>query len=1184
MRFYTNVCLLKGKIAVRYIDDDKRKSSRVNYSPYLFIPNNSSKKTDYKTIHGKPVAKLDFENHWEMKEFIKRYEGVDNFEYYGMAMPIYTYIYDNSPEKLSYDPTQIRIVSLDIEVDSSDGFPDLNPAGVGYGTNQATKEITVIGLRSRGRNIVFGTREYKVKDKNTEYMQLPDEQEMLKAFLTVWNDADFWQPDIVTGWNCIPLSQSVWGDNRIYKLSELNVNNLFESKLIKKYPVSVKERWDIELYNGRKISSSGEHKFPVKIISPDDYTNFKQGKKSTVVDVDLKVREMRSLNKNIDIYFQLQLRENKNKDNKKYSLNELYLAGLIYTDGSLRSKEKLSDGYKFYQSDIEFMNELTSFGVDTKISGPYKGCYHRSIKRSLLGNTHFLIYNDTVKKLDLYELSTLSYIQFTYFVAGLLDGDGCNINNEHLSWCNYNNDISTLAELCYWNGIFCTERKNSLYFVDYNFEDFPCLKLKRWRNFKQKKMLSRCSKQKSNNILYKKIGNNYWVKIKSIIYDGTSTRMMDLETDSHYFNTAGIKTHNCSGFDVPYLVRRIEMILGEDWAKMMSPWRQYSYREFQAGFGHTQIEYNLAGIDVLDYLALYKKFSYTPQASYRLDHIANYELKEGKRSYSQYKSLQEFYEKDFQGFVDYNIQDNALIDKLEEKKGFIKLVMAMAYDAKINFKDCFTPTRVWDVIIHNYLMRQGIVVPKMKHSSGESIEGAYCKEPILGMHKLVVSYDLNSLYPHLIQMYNVSPETYVRTLPRVSVSDVLNGEFKKDQYKEVYDKNQTIATPGHIFTKDKQGFLPAIMEKMYNDRIIWKKRMIEAKKQYEITKTKELENEVDYCKNMQHQLKITLNAGYGVLCNNFFRWYDVRLGESITLSGQVSIRWIINKMNSFLNGWSGTNNYDYIIACDTDSMYLRLENFIKKHYKKEDLVSWIDEQCEKLFSPYIDNSFKELAEYVHAYNQTMIMKRETIASKGIWTGKKHYALNALDIEGVRYKTPELKIVGLESVKSSTPAACRVAIKDAIKIIMNKEEPDLIKYIDNFKLKHKTLSISEIAFPRSVDGLTKYADSASIYKKGTPIQVKGSLLYNKFLKENNLTNTYQSIVNKEKIKFVYLKLPNPIKEKVISFITEPPKELGIEKYIDYDIMFEKSFIIPLKGILDTIGWHHEQVDTIERFLI
>jgi hypothetical protein len=831
--FYTNVCMLKGKILVRAIDNGKRVSYQVPYHPYLFIKA-KGKKTDFKTIHGGSVDKLDFENHWEMTQFVNRYKDVEDFEYYGMTQPIYTFINDNTPDLIKYNPDEIRVTSLDIEVDSKNGFPNLNPNGQGYGINHATKEITVIGLRSRGKNLVLGTKPYVTTDTNTTYMQCDDELDMLKQFLVVWNDKEFWQPDIVTGWNCIPLSQSVWGKNKIFKLSDLKDDQLYDSKLIKKFPITVKERWDIELWNGKKISSSGDHKFPVRIMSPDKYTNFHHNKKSLFIEADLKTREIESINDNVDIYLQIQLRKNVNVDNCKYSVKQLYLAGLIYTDGTLRNKNKICDGYRFYQSDIDLMNKLNDFGVDTKICGPYKNCYHRSIKKSLLGNAHELIYERTKKHLNLYELSTLSYKQFMYFLSGLLDGDGCNGDDCRLSWCNYIGDIPILAELCYWNGIFCAERKNTLHFLDYHFNDLKVLKKKRWKNFKQR-TLKRKAKQKSKNIVYKKDEFGYWVKIKSVKYNGTSTRMGDLETDTHYFNTCGVKSHNCSGFDIPYLVLRIEKILGEKYAKLLSPWRHYTSREFQAGFGHTQIEYELYGLSVLDYMALYKKFSYTPQESYKLDTVAQSELKEGKRSYSKYGSMQKFYENDYQGFIDYNIQDNVLVDKLEEKKGFIKLVMAMAYDAKVNFKDCFSPTRVWDVIIHNFLFKQGIVVPRMKDVGGGSIEGAYVKEPIKGLHKWVVSFDLNSLYPHLIQMYNISPETFVgSTDRRLSVEDVLDGEFNNPIYKKYYDKGYTIATPGHIFDKKTVGFLPTIMKKMYDDRVVWKKRMIEEKKEIQL--------------------------------------------------------------------------------------------------------------------------------------------------------------------------------------------------------------------------------------------------------------------------------------------------------------------------------------------------------------
>jgi DNA polymerase elongation subunit (family B) len=830
--FYTNVALKGSKILLRAIQDGERKKFEIPYRPYLFMPSKSE--SEYHTLAGKPVEKIDFESAYELREFIKRYEGVDNFEYYGMSNPIYTFINDNTSDRINYDASQISVVTLDIEVDTKGGFPNMTTNSGSYGTNPATKEITAICLRKNGKNVVFGMKDY-ISKPDTEYVKCDNEIELLQTFLTVW-DSKEWTPDVLTGWNC-------------------------------------------------------------------------------------------------------------------------------------------------------------------------------------------------------------------------------------------------------------------------------------------------------------------------------------------------------NGFDIPYLVLRISLVLGENAVKLLSPWRHITSREF-SNFGKIQTEYKLTGIATLDYMALYKKFSYTPQESYRLDNIAFNELKERKIDYSQYKSMAEFYEKDFQKFIDYNINDCVLVDKLEEKKGLIKLVFAMAYDAKVNFEDCFTPTRIWDSIIHSFLMKNKIVVPKMnKNDSGYMIEGAFVKDAILGLHTWVVSYDLNSLYPHLMMEYNISPETYVDTTPNITVDGVLNGQISTS---ELIKSNVALAATGCTFERSKQGFIPKLVEKMYADRIIWKKKMLNAKKEYEKNKTKDLEYKIDYYKNMQWQIKITLNALYGSMQNEYFRWYNSKLAESITKSGQVAIRWVVDRMNKFLNEYLGTTDYDYVIACDTDSMYLRLEKLVNLGKVTDNINENIDfliKECDGRLEPVIKKAFEDMAVYVNAYANKMEMKRETIANKGIWVAKKHYILNAYDIEGVRYKEPELKAVGIEIVKSTTPQVCRDALKEALKIIMNKSQAEVIKFIADFKEKFYKFSIEEISMAKTVNGLQKYSNSATIYGKGAPLHVKGTLIHNYIIKKKGLTNIYELIMEGEKIKYCYLRLPNPLQDKIICFMNTCPKELGVNEYIDYELMFEKSFLNPLENILQIIGWESKKYNTI-----
>ena len=651
-------------------------------------------------------------------------------------------------------------------------------------------------------------------------------------------------------------------------------------------------------------------------------------------------------------------------------------------------------------------------------------------------------------------------------------------------------------------------------------------------------------------------------------------------------NTPDVVTGwNIQLFDMPYITKRIDRLLGEKLARRLSPWGLVSEKEVYIK-GRRQVYYDIGGITQLDYLDLYKKFTYKAQESYRLDYIAEVELGQKKLDHSEFDTFKDFYTNGWQKFVEYNIKDVELVDRLEDKMKLIELALTMAYDAKVNYNDVFYQVRMWDTIIYNYLKKKGIVIPQKEQSDkSDKYAGAYVKEPIAGRYDWVVSFDLNSLYPHLIMQYNISPETIRETRhPEANVDRILNEEIDFQLYKD-----SAVCANGAQYRKDKRGFLPELMEKMYNERVIFKNRMIDAKKKYEKTPTVALEKEIARCNNIQMAKKISLNSAYGAIGNQYFRYYKLENAEAITLSGQVSIRWIENRMNSYLNKILKTEDVDYVIASDTDSIYLNLGDLVDRVYEGREkdaasIVSFLNKVCEVEFEKYIESSYQALANYVNAYDQKMFMKRENIADRGIWTAKKRYILNVWDSEGVRYEQPKLKVMGIESVKSSTPSSCRNMLKDAFKIMMSGTEDDVIDYIDGCRQKFRTLPPEEISFPRSVSDVQKYKSHSDIYIKGTPIHVRGALLFNHYVKEKKLTNKYSLIQNGEKIKFCYLKKPNIIHENVLSFIQDYPVELGLDKYIDYDLQFNKAFLEPLKIILDAIGWSVEKTANLESFFV
>ena len=640
---------------------------------------------------------------------------------------------------------------------------------------------------------------------------------------------------------------------------------------------------------------------------------------------------------------------------------------------------------------------------------------------------------------------------------------------------------------------------------------------------------------------------------------------------------------NCNLYDIPYICKRLRRVLGEKLMKRFSPWGLVSEGETYIN-GRKFTTFDVGGVTVLDYLDLYKKFTYKAQESYRLDYIANVELGQKKLDHSEFDTFKEFYTNGWQKFIEYNIVDVELVDRLEDKMKLIELALTMAYDAKVNYNDVFYQVRMWDNIIYNYLKKRDIVIPpKIRSDKNERYAGAYVKEPIPGKYDWVVSFDLNSLYPHLIMQYNISPETLLEERhPSATVDKILNEEITFEMYKE-----NAVCANGAMYRKDVRGFLPELMEKMYGDRVIFKKKMLQAKQQYEKTPTKALEKEIARCNNIQMAKKISLNSAYGAIGNQYFRYYKLANAEAITLSGQVSIRWIENKVNGYLNTLLQTEDVDYVIASDTDSIYLNMGPLVDKFFSakssdKAAIVSILDKICQEKLEPFIERSYQALADYVSAYDQKMQMKRENIADRGIWTAKKRYILNVWNSEGVQYTEPKLKVMGIESVKSSTPAPCRKMLKDAFKLLMTSTEDDVIDYIDNCRKEFKKLTPEEVSFPRSVSDVQKYKSTSDIYTKGTPIHCRGALLYNYYIKQKKLTNKYSFIQNGEKIKFCYLKKPNIIHENVISFIQEFPKELGIDKYVDYDLQFEKAFLEPLKVILDSIGWQVEKSVNLESF--
>jgi DNA polymerase elongation subunit (family B) len=654
---------------------------------------------------------------------------------------------------------------------------------------------------------------------------------------------------------------------------------------------------------------------------------------------------------------------------------------------------------------------------------------------------------------------------------------------------------------------------------------------------------------------------------------------------------------NIKFFDIPYIVNRFNKVLGEDETKKLSPWGYINSRKTVMN-NRELVAYDFVGVSTLDYIELYRW--YAPggksQESYSLNNICNVEIGESKISYEEFDNLHALYRLNHQKFIEYNIKDVDLVLKLEHKLKLIELGLTLAYDTKTNYEDIFAQTRMWDSLINNYLFERNIIVPPKSHNSkSAAFEGAYVKEVQVGKHDWVASFDLTSLYPHLMAQYNISPETLIEVDDYTKeMRDVISKGVSVDK---MIDQNVdtskltgvTITPNGQFFRTDKQGFLPKMLEEMYVDRSKFKKLMLKAKQEYENEKDEskktEINNRIARYDNLQLAKKVSLNSAYGALGSQYFRFYDLRMALAVTLAGQLSIRWIEKHLNSYMNNLLKTEE-DYVIASDTDSIYLKLGSLVDKvHKDKTDtnkIIAFMDRVCEDKIQPSIDESYKNLAEYVHAFAQKMQMKREALADKGIWTAKKRYILNVYNNEGVAYNEPYMKVMGLEMVKSSTPSAIREKMKKSIKIMMQGTENDIHEFIADFKVNFKKLPVEDISFPRGLNGLKDYADSVIMYKKGTPIHVKGAILYNHYLVKMGLDKKYPKIQEGEKVKFTYIKQPNPFKDMVISYPGRLPVEFGLQEYIDYDLQFEKAFIEPIKVVLDCMGWSTEKRNSLESF--
>ena len=645
------------------------------------------------------------------------------------------------------------------------------------------------------------------------------------------------------------------------------------------------------------------------------------------------------------------------------------------------------------------------------------------------------------------------------------------------------------------------------------------------------------------------------------------------------------------GFDIPYIINRVNRILGDDQAKRLSPWKQIRERQArnqQSSSGYRTI-YGILGVATLDYMVQYKKYSYTPQESYKLGHIAYSELGDTKLSYDEVKNLPELYKTNYQKYIDYNIKDVDIVERIDDKRGFLNLIIFLAYYARINYEDVASPVRIWDAMIYNHLKDQGIQIPPDKSfSKKEKYEGAYVKTPIPGRYNWVVSIDLASEYPSLMRGINISPDMLDCSVP--PLRDAMVDVFLKKEHDLDFlvQTNHSMAANGTQYRRDRQGFLGILLTELFKGRKADKQKMLASQDAAEQTEDKREKEQHKHDAGIHHtnqySKKILLNSVYGALGNEFFRWFDIRLAEAVTTSGQLAIRWAEKAVNKYFNTVLGTEDVDYVIYIDTDSIYVNSDPIVQKFMPgvtdKTLITNKLDTFFDKKVSQVVKQAYNELYSYMNHREQLMFMDREVIADVAVFCTKKHYFMRVYDSEGIRYAEPKIKIMGMGFIKSNVPEFCRNECKKVlVPIALDGTNADFVVALKAFETEFKSRAIEDIASVTGVSSIRKHMTQDGGYGKGAPIGSKSAIIYNRLHQEHSLGTSYPTIAEGDKIKYMYLKKINPIGEETIGFVDYLPDEFNLRPHVDVDLQFEKSFMSPVQEILTGMNWERKITSNI-----
>jgi len=1237
----------REKIVHLYTWDENGERVKVEkpFYPYLYLEDS---KGQFTSIYGTKLRKKIFKNSYERNQFIKESGTRRLFENIPATQQFLIDEFWTTHEDKTFFDNPLRIWFLDIETYSPNGFPDVdNPQD----------PINIISFYdSLDKKIYsFGLNPYTGNNKKVTYVHCKSEKDLFLKFIE-HIEKDY--PDVMSGWNCVEKNQHVWLEDRIVPIHKLsnNFENKPLKKYGKHINMfmytGIKDEYKLKNEHGSYVLSSLDHRFIVNTVEKGKYKNFNTLTKEVE---ELKVEEIIEKQKTHHVYVKKVLNKNNNKDltykefikmvpklseyvvnqgndiitynftktkakksdfniniNDAISVDICALLGFIFTDGThdgevFRISNKHQNVTEHY-TDI-FNKEhnkqliLSTQSITKFNNNTFESFTKQFMLNNKLGILRGLIYDDdNKKKVNVEILSMLSYDQFMSFLSGMIDGDGW-IDDTGICICNYDcvkhNFIYDLGELLSWNGMICTIPRDTYIRIPNNNIN------KRHINNLNIVHKERCDKisrmgfrdiksTTSKNIRWLPGDGEYLVRLLPVERTGRQVEMCDISTQDHVFLCNGILTHNCDGFDIPYILNRGEAIIGDD-IKKISPLETIRKRTFMGQYGREEVKYHIDGISLVDYIEIYKKFTMVKRESYKLDSIGEIELNQNKLDYGD-TTLDKLADSDWNTFVDYNIHDVQLLVNLEEKLKYIELLRMLACTGLTTLEGALGTLGVITGALCCQARGNNEVIATFERgwSQGQN-PGAYVAEPKRGFSDNVVSFDANSLYPNIMITLNASPETKVgRVTIEENVVNVrtLSGKsynLQKDKFLQwIKTENYTLSKAGILFTQKKRGILPEFVDRYYNMRVSVRKELHNKKELLEELKrnngSKEeinkLKVEVSNLHIKQHTIKILINSAYGYTGNKRAALGDDDIASSITLTGQA----VIKQSNKIIKNYIKTHIpdcpeeliEDSVVYNDTDSVYTSLKAFENKLFNFKDSDGNITSKVYEVVQDIEDTLNSEIKKWgkaaLNSQDCRLVFKREAICDVGLFLQKKRYVLHVLDDEGI--KTDKFKYAGVEVVRTTMPNSIKPYAKRVIEIMLKtKSLEETTKALNVVYDEFCKLGPEEIAFVMGINNYEHYANICSDFTIGkkVPHNVKSAYYYNIVIDKLNLTHKYEKLGSGDKVRYLYIDKRNKFGIDRIGFKYSYPKEFEELFTIDYNKIFEKIMFQSIERFYEAVKW-------------